>query len=114
MANLTGEYDVVAEIGMGLLNAVLGAVHENQNTSFPTMPHSLDLLVDDTYRGPADPIQESQRTGIRSRVEVSVGTPIISLPVDTLVDWPEVVPVEGGVLARSREAGSSPRLRPDV
>src|SRR5213082_1573698 len=83
MANLTGEYDVVAEVGVGLVNAVLAVVHQNRNTSFPVMPHSMNLWIDDSSRGPGDPVPESERTGIRSVVELQVSTPTISLPVDT-------------------------------
>jgi peroxiredoxin len=96
---LTGEYDVVAEVGMGVLNAVLGAVHENQDTAYPTMPHSMTIVVDDAPRGPGDPVPESQRTGIRSRAEVNVSTPIASLPVDTIVVGPVV-----DVMASARSA----------
>lgn len=89
MANLTGEYDLAIEAGMGLVNAILGAVHQNQDTRFPVMPHSLSLFLDDASRGPGDPVPESSRTGIRSRVEVQVSTPIVSLPVDVLQVRPE-------------------------
>jgi peroxiredoxin len=109
MANLTGEYDVVAEIGMGLLNGILGVVHENQNTSFPTMPHSLSMFLDDQHRGAGDPVPESQRTGVRSRVEVQASTPIVSLPVDTLEVRPEFE-TSGAVMSRSGPTGGpSPR-----
>lgn len=90
MTNLTGEYDVVVEVGVNVLNGILGAVHENQNTNFPTMPHSMNLFIDDRPRGPLDPVPESQRTGIQSRVEIQVSTPIVSLPVDTLEVRPEL------------------------
>ena len=43
-----------------------------------------------------------------------MGTPIVSLPVDTTGVRPEVVPVEVDVLARSDEAGSSTRSRPEM
>lgn len=96
MANLTGEYDVVVEAGVGLLNGVLGAVHQNQDPAYPTMPHSLDLFVDDRPRGASDPVPASERTGITSRMEVQASTPILSLPVDTLTVRPEVLTVGEG------------------
>jgi len=99
MANITGEYDVVVEVGVNVLNGILGAVHENQDTNFPTMPHSLNLVVDDTFHGAGDPVPESDRTGIVSRVEVQVSTPIVSLPVDVIEVRPEVFSVSGRVLA---------------
>lgn len=117
MANLTGEYDVVIEVGVNVLNGILGAVHENQNTNFPVMPHSLDLVVDDLPHGPGDPIPEGDRTGVQSRIEIQVSTPIVSLPVDTLSVHPDVL---GGVLAsqaRSLPSGrrsALSRVRGDV
>ena len=106
MSKLTGEYDVVVEVGLGLVNAVLGAVHENENPSFPVMPHSLRLFVDDTHRGAGDPVPESQRTGITSRVEMQVSTPTISLPVPTFHVRPDVVgPAFGRSMRTSPPAG---------
>jgi peroxiredoxin len=90
MANLTGEYDVVAEVGVGLVNAVLATVHQNRNTSFPTMPHSINLWIDDSPRGPGDPVPATERTGIRSVVELQASTPTLSLPVDTEYVRPDV------------------------
>lgn len=91
--SLTGEYDVVAEVAVGALNGILGAVHENQAAGFPPMPHRLHLVVDDRPRGVGDPVPAADRTGIASRVEVQVSTPIVSLPVDTIVVRPDVGPV---------------------
>lgn len=90
---LTGEYDVVAEIGIGAINAIVGAVHENQDGRYPPMPHSLQLWVDDTHRGAGDPVPESERTGVASRVEVQVSTPTVSLPIDTIGVRPDIGPV---------------------
>jgi peroxiredoxin len=120
MANLTGEYDVVAEVGVSLLNGILGAVHENEDRNYPRMPHSLNLFIDDTHHGDADPIHESERTGIRSRIEVQVSTPTVSLPVDSLVVRPDVfTPVEGRLERRSTppaatETSTVSRLLPGV
>src|SRR6266700_862158 len=100
MANLTGEYDVVAEVGVGLMTAVLGAGHQNQDTSFPVMPHSLNLWIDDSPRGPGDPVPESERTGIRSVVELQVSTPTVSLPVDTHDVRPDLGEVPPMAIAR--------------
>jgi peroxiredoxin len=105
MANLTGEYDVVVEAGVGLINGILGAVHENQDQNFPVMPHSLDFFLDDAPRGAGDPVPASERTGIRSRVEVQVSTPIVSLPVDTLQVRPDIP--AGGVATIPRASTSS-------
>ncbi len=63
------------------------------------MPHSLNLVVDDTFHGAGDPVPESDRTGIVSRVEVQVSTPIVSLPVDVIEVRPEVFTASGRVLA---------------
>lgn len=104
MTNLTGEYDIVVEAGVGVLNAILGAVHENQDRDYPTMPHSLDLFVDDTPRGATDPVPASERTGIRSRIEVQVSTPTVSLPVDTLVVRPAVFAVSTAGVGANAEA----------
>jgi peroxiredoxin len=79
MASLSGDYDVIAEVGMELVNTILAAVHENQDTHYPTMPHGMALWIDDSYGGPADPIPESERTGVRARVEVQVSTPTVTL-----------------------------------
>src|SRR5262245_18354452 len=102
MASLSGDYDVAIEVGVNVLNGILGAVHENEDPKFPTMPRSLNLFVDDTPRGPADPVPEQERTGIASRVEVEVSTPTISLPLPVL----EVRPEDGGVIAL--RAGARP------
>ena len=53
MANLTGEYDVAAEVGVGLVNAVLAAIHENDDDAFPTLLHSILVQVADIYAAPA-------------------------------------------------------------
>jgi hypothetical protein len=105
MANLTGEFDVVAEVSVDLLNAILGAVHENQDTNYPVMPHTLEVFVDDTYRGPGDPVAEADRTGIRSRVEVQVSTPTISLPVDTLLVRPPIFGGASHMMSRASARG---------
>jgi hypothetical protein len=62
MANLTGEYDVATEVGLGLVNCILAAIHENENEAYPTLLHSLKVRVDDRYRGAEDPVPESERT----------------------------------------------------
>jgi peroxiredoxin len=120
MTNLTGEYDVVAEVGVSLLNGILGAVHENQDRNYPMMPHSLNLFIDDTHHGDSDPIPASERTGIRSRIEVQVSTPTVSLPVDSLVVRPDFLgSAEGSIAARSTPpaptaASTQSRLHPGV
>jgi peroxiredoxin len=86
MANLTGEYDVAMELGLGLVNSVLAAIHENEDEAYPRLPHSLTVDLDDTYRGPADPVPQAERTGVRTRTEVQASTPTISLPADGLAD----------------------------
>ncbi|MET9022724.1 TlpA disulfide reductase family protein [Actinopolymorpha sp. NPDC004070] len=86
MASVTGEYDVATEVSIGLVNCVLAAIHENENRAYPRLCHSLTASVDDAYRGAADPIPESERTGIRTTVEVQLSTPTVSLPVDALAD----------------------------
>ena len=50
MANITGDYDVAMELGLGLVNSVVAALHENDDDdNYPRLPHSLSLVVDDTY-----------------------------------------------------------------
>jgi hypothetical protein len=90
MTSLSGEYDLVVEVSVEALNAVMAAVHANQDPGYPTMPHSLSLFVNDAYQGDADPIPAAERTGIVTRAEVQVSTPTLSLPVDTLVVRPDV------------------------
>jgi hypothetical protein len=85
MANLTGEYDVAVEVSVDAVNRVLAAIHENEDPSYPILPHSMELFVDDSPRGPGDPVPESERTGVRSAVEVQVSTPTLSLPQGGLV-----------------------------
>lgn len=92
---LSGSYDLVVEVGLGLLNAVLAAVHENRDTNHPTMPHAVAMFLDDTYRGSLDPVPEGDRTRIRSRVEAQVSTPTIGLLAATMP------PVVEGMAARS-------------
>jgi peroxiredoxin len=91
MASLTGEYDVVTEVGIGLVNCILAVIHENENEAYPRLPHSLTVHVDDAYRGAGDPVPEVQRTGVRTRAEVQASTPTVSLPAGGLVEpiWPE-------------------------
>ena len=86
MANLTGEYDVAMELGLGLVNSVLAAIHENEDEAYPRLPHSFTVDVDDTYRGPSDPVSEAERTGVRTTAEVQVSTPTVSLPAEGLAD----------------------------
>jgi peroxiredoxin len=93
MANLTGEYDVATEVGVGLVNAVLAATHENDDDAFPTLPHSIQVQVVDAYRGAGDPIPEPQRTGVAANAEIQLSTPTLSLPLDGR---------PGLILARSR------------
>ena len=65
MSNITGEYDVAMELGLGLVNSVVAAIHENtDDDAYPRLPHSLAVDVDDTYRGPSDPVSQSERTGV--------------------------------------------------
>ena len=82
MANLTGEYDVATEVGVGLVNAVLAAIHENDDDAFPTLLHSIMVQVADVYRGAGDPIPETQRTGFTANAEIQLSTPTVSLPLD--------------------------------
>ena len=86
MANLTGEYDVAIEAGVGLVNCIVAAIHENEDKAYPRLRHSLTLRVDDAYRGAGDPVPEEERTGVRTRAEVQVSTPTVSLPVGGLAD----------------------------
>lgn len=86
MANITGEYDVVTEVSIGLVNAILAVIHANENEAFPQLPHSLRQNVDDRYQGPADPIPQGQRTGVQTRTEVQSSTPTVSLPIPGLVE----------------------------
>jgi peroxiredoxin len=86
VASLTGEYDVATEVGLGLVNCVLAAIHENEDEAYPRLPHSLTVRVDDAYRGAADPVSEAERSGVRTTAEVQVSTPTISLPVEGLAD----------------------------
>jgi peroxiredoxin len=86
VANLTGEYDVAIELGLGLVNCVLATIHENQNEAYPRLPHSFSLYVNDAYRGSADPVPQVDRTGVRTRAEVQVSTPTVSLPLEGLAD----------------------------
>lgn len=89
MANLTGEYDVAVEVSVDAVNRILAAVHENEDTRYPVLPHCMKIQVDDSYRGESDPIPESQRTGVQAAVEMQLSTPILSLPEG---------PVIGGVM----------------
>jgi peroxiredoxin len=85
MANLTGEFDVAAEISVNAVNRVLAAVHENESSRYPVLPHSLTMVVDDTPRGGDDPVPISQRTGVRARVELQLSAPTVSLPQGPVV-----------------------------
>lgn len=111
MSNLTGEYDVLVEVGVNALNGILGAVHENQDPHYPTMPHSLALVVNDSPRGAGDPVPASSRTGFASRVEVQVSTPIVFLPVDTLDVRPDVL---GGAHVMGTRAETPPSPGPEA
>src|SRR3954468_4678210 len=93
MANLTGAYDVATEGGVGLVNVVLAAIHENDDDAFPTMPHSIVVQVADVYRGAGDPIPETHRTGFTANAEIQLSTPTLSLPLDSR---------PGLILSRSR------------
>jgi peroxiredoxin len=86
MANLTGAYDVATEVSLGLVNCIVAAIHENEDEDYPRLPHSLTVVVDDSYRGAGDPVPEAQRTGIRIRAEVQASTPTISFPVSGLAE----------------------------
>ena len=86
MANLTGGYDVATEVSLGLVNCVVAAIHENEDEHYPRLPHSLTMVVDDTYRGTGDPVPEAQRTGFRFLAEIQASTPIISFPVSGLAE----------------------------
>src|SRR6476619_8508224 len=86
MGNLTGGYDVATEVSLGLVNCVVAAIHENEDEHYPSLPHSLTMVVDDTYRGPGDPIPEAQRTGFRFLAEIQASTPTISFPASGLAE----------------------------
>jgi peroxiredoxin len=86
VANLTGEYDVATEVGLGLVNCILAAVHENEDGAYPRLPHSATVRVDDAYRGAGDPVPQAERTGVRTTAEVQLSTPTVSLPVEGLAD----------------------------
>src|SRR3954453_7263808 len=74
------------ELGLGLVNSVLAAIHENENEAYPRLPHSFTVDVDDTYRGPSDPVSEAERTGVRATDEVQGSPPTVPLPVDGVAD----------------------------
>ena len=78
--NLTGEYDVAVEVSVAAVNRVLAVLHENEDTRFPVLPHSMRMGVNDAYRGPEDPVAEAERTGVQAEVEIQVSAPTISLP----------------------------------
>ena len=80
MANLTGEFDVAAEISVNAVNRVLAAVHENESSRYPVLPHSLRIFVDDAPRGPEDAVPSAQRTGVQAPVELQLSAPTIALP----------------------------------
>ena len=80
MTNLTGEYDLAMEVSVAAINRVLAVLHENQDPRYPLLPHSVDMFVDDTPRGVADPVPEVERTGLQADVEIQVSTPTLSLP----------------------------------
>jgi peroxiredoxin len=93
MANLTGHYDVAVEVSVGAVNQILAAVHENEDTRHPVLPHRMKRLVDDTPRGEGDPVPASQRTGVEAAVELQLSSPTFSLPQG---------PVIGGAIAVAR------------
>ena len=72
MADLTGHYDVAVEVSVGAVNQILAAVHENEDTRHPVLPHRMKRLVDDTPRGEGDPVPASQRTGVEAAVELQL------------------------------------------
>lgn len=78
--NLTGEYDVAVEVSVGAVSRVLAALHENENPSYPILLHSTRMGIDDTPRGPEDPVPAAERTGVQADVEIQVSAPTISLP----------------------------------
>jgi peroxiredoxin len=103
MANLTGEFDVATEISLGFVNCILATMHENEDENYPRFPHSLATLIDDSYRGPADPVPESERTAIRTLAEVQLSPPTASFPQQGL---PDQVMTRGRAVAA---VASSPR-----
>ena len=80
MANLTGEYDVAVEVSVSAVNKILAALQENQDPEYPRLPHSIRMALDDTPRGPGDPVPASDRTGVQAAVEAQVSAPSLSLP----------------------------------
>jgi hypothetical protein len=78
--DLTGEYDVTAEVSVGAVNRILAAVHENEDPRYPVMAHSLRFLMSDVSRGAQDPVLPSERTGLQAEVEVQLSPPTVSLP----------------------------------
>jgi hypothetical protein len=114
MTNLSGEYDLVVEVSVEALNAIMAAVHANQDPGYPRMPHSLSLVVDDAHQGDDDPIPAAERTGIRTRAEVQVSTPTLSLPVDTLVVRPEVMTLARRVARPTDGGAEAPSVGPRI
>lgn len=103
MANLTGEYDIAAEVSVGLVNTILAAIHENRDEEYPRFPHSETIRVEDVHQGPGDPVPETQRTGVRTTAEVQLSTPTVSFPVEGLAEpiWsPTRAPVSAAIAAR--------------
>src|SRR4051794_21891004 len=111
MANLTGAYDVATEVGVGLVNCVLAAVHENQDDAYPRFPHSFSVRVNDVYRGAGDPVPEAERTGVRTTAEVQASTPTLSLPLEGWADpiWSQV---RAPVMTAVRRVGSIGPIHP--
>ena len=86
MADITGEYDVAMELSVGLVNCVLAAIHENENENYPRLLHSARVRIDDRPRGTGDPVAPAERTGVRTRADVQLSTPTVSLPTRGLAD----------------------------
>jgi peroxiredoxin len=74
MANpLTGNFDVVAQFGVGAVDRVLAAQHAG-GTTRPVYLHS--------FRANIPPASAADETGVRGVAEVQVSTPTITLPPD--------------------------------
>ncbi len=116
MANLTGEYDVAVEVPVHVVNRILAAIHENEDTNFPVLLHSRRLFVNDTPRGSDDPVPPSERTGVQAVVEIQLSTPTVSLLQGLLVGHNISVSLTTGVArpfgsARSYNISVSSRVR---
>jgi hypothetical protein len=95
VANLTGQYDVATELSIGLVNAIVAAIHENEDDDYPMMEHSIRMGIADVPRGAGDPVPPGERTGVRGTAEIQVSTPTVSIPAGGL---------EGQVLSQGRAA----------